>query len=83
MAAVGVAIRVVNSNFVKLEVGGLNAESLNRSVLNVQAGDGRVIQIMGIEELGLGLAAVGTFTVPPLLTTAVNGVVGGSRHSNV
>lgn len=38
---------------------------------------------MGVEELGLGLATVGTFAVPPSLPTTVDGMVGRSRNGNV
>lgn len=38
---------------------------------------------MGVEELWLGLATVGTFTVPPSLSTTIDGVVGRSRNGNV
>jgi hypothetical protein len=38
---------------------------------------------MGIKELGLGLATVGTFAIPPSLSTTVDGVVGRSRNGNV
>jgi hypothetical protein len=38
---------------------------------------------MGVEKLRLGLATVGSFAVPPSLSTTVDGVVGSSRNGNV
>lgn len=38
---------------------------------------------MGIEELWLGLAAVGTLAVPPALSTTVDGVVGSTSNDDV
>lgn len=36
-----------------------------------------------IAYLGLGLAAVGSLSVPPLLTSGINGVAGGTHHFDV
>lgn len=83
MTAVVIAIRVVDVDVAKNNVVGLHTEGLDGSVLDVQAGDGRIIQAMGVKELGLGLAAVGTFTVPPSLPATVDSVVGCSRDGNV
>lgn len=38
---------------------------------------------MGIEELRLGLAAVGALSVPPASAAAIDGVVGCSGHDDV
>lgn len=46
-------------------IAAVDANSLDGGVVDVKIGDGRVGQVMSVEELGLGLAAVGTFAVPP------------------
>jgi hypothetical protein len=38
---------------------------------------------VGIEELWLGLAAVGTLTVPPALSTTIDSVVGSTSNDDV
>lgn len=38
---------------------------------------------MGIEELWLGLATVGTLAVPPALSTTVDSVVGSAGNNGV
>lgn len=45
--------------------GTIDADSLDRCVLDVQIRDGRVRQAVRIEELGLRLAAAAALTVPP------------------
>lgn len=65
VAALGITVGVVDGDVVEDQVVGLHAESLDGGVLDVQAGDGRVLQLVGVEELGLVLAAVGSLGVPP------------------
>lgn len=65
VAALGITVGVVDGDVVEDQVVGLYAESLHGCVLDVQAGDGRVLQLVGVEELGLVLAAVGSLGVPP------------------
>lgn len=43
----------------------IDGHGLDGSVLDVQVGDGRAGQVVGVEELGLGLAAVAALAVPP------------------
>lgn len=44
----------------------IDADSLDRCVLDVQIGDGRVGKVMGVEELGLRHAARATLAIPVL-----------------
>lgn len=83
VATVVITIGVINVDVAENDVVGLDAESLDGGVLDVQAGDGRIIQIVGIKEFGLGFSTVRTLTIPPSLSTAINGVVGSSRDGNV
>lgn len=79
VTAVVVTVGVVDGDILDGQVVGLDAEHLNGGVLDGETRDGRLIQRVGIEELRLGLAAVGTFAVPPARTVSVNdGVVLGS-----
>lgn len=50
----------------------VDGEDLNRRVLDLDVLDLGVCHLVGVEELGLGLAAVGTLAVPPSATLAVN-----------
>lgn len=43
----------------------VDTNSLNRSVLNLESGDCGCGKIMGVEKLGLGLATIPAFAVPP------------------
>lgn len=83
VATVAVAVRVANGDTVQDNVVGLDAESLHGGVLDIEAGDSRVIKVVGVEELGLGLSAVGALAVPPARTAAVDGVVGCSTNDDV
>ena len=79
VAAVVITVRVVDGEVLEVQVVGLHADGLHRSVLDVQAGNLRVLQIVGVHELGLRLAAVRALAVPPARTFTVNhGVFGGS-----
>lgn len=83
MTTVIIAVRVVDCDTVQDQVIRLNAEGLDGRVLNIQASDGRVIEIVGIEELWLGLSTIGSLAVPPALSTAVDGVVGSTGNDDV
>ena len=74
MAAVGyIASRVVDVHVLDLEVlRAVDGESLDRSVLDVEPGDDRVGQAVGVEELGLGLATIGALSIPSLGTIAID-----------
>lgn len=62
----------------------VNAEALDGGVLDVQALDaGRALEAVGIEELGLGLAAVGALAVPPLGTVAINDMARSTDNFDV
>lgn len=72
MAASTITGFIVNRHIGDSEsITAVDANSLNRSVLDVKVRDSRRDKIMGIEELGLGLATVGTFTVPPTCAVGV------------
>ena len=72
VATLSITVRVVDGDLVEDQVIGLHTESLDGGVLDVQAGDGRVVQGVGVEELGLGLSAVGSLAVPPARSAAVD-----------
>lgn len=76
VTALGVTVAVVDGDVLDHEVVRLNGDGLDRGVLDVETGDLGVIEVVGVEELGLGLAAVGSLTVPPLSTVAVEDGVG-------
>lgn len=61
-------------------VAAIDGNGLYGRVLDVQVGNGRVRQVVGVEELGLGLAAVGALSVPPSGTVGVE--VGAGRAFN-
>ena len=56
----------------------VDGETLNRGVLDVQVLNDGVRHGVGVEELWLGLAAVGALAVPPLGTVAINNVPRGT-----
>lgn len=77
VAAVVVAVRVVDGQVLENSVVGLDTDGLHGSVLDVQAGDSRVLDGVDIHELGLGLAAVRALAVPPARALAINhGILG-------
>lgn len=77
MAAVVIAVRVVDSHAVDHEVVRLNTDRLNGRVLDGQTRDGRVVKRVGVEKLGLRFASVGALAIPPTRTIAVDlGAVG-------
>lgn len=83
VAAIVITVRVVDVDTIQDDVVGLDAKGLHGRVLDIEAGNGRVVQVVGIEELGLGLTPVGTLAIPPARTAAVDGVVGCSADDNV
>lgn len=84
MATLGVAQRVVQVNTVDAKVGDtVDAEGLNRGVQDVEVLDVGVLERVGAEELGLGLAAVASLGIPPALALAVDGVARGSLNKKV
>jgi hypothetical protein len=64
---------VVNGNAIKSELlGAVDGEDLDGRILDLDVLDLRVGHLVGVEELGLGLATVGTLAIPPSATLAVN-----------
>lgn len=63
-------------------IAAVDANSLNRGVLNVKVRDGRGGKIMGIEELWLSLATVATFAVPPTRSVGVKVGTAGALDGN-
>jgi hypothetical protein len=83
VATTAVTVRVVNGDVIKDQVVGLYTESLHGGVLDVQVRDGRVGHGVGVEELGLGLAAVGSLAVPPAGTATVDDMARGTGDLEV
>jgi hypothetical protein len=71
MALAGTS-RVVDGDTSDGEVVGLDAEALNRGVVHLEPSDVGLVQLVRVEELGLGLAAVATLGVPPAGAVAVD-----------
>lgn len=66
VATLAIAIGVVNSDSTKSELlSTVDAEDLHRGVFDVDVLNLGVTQFMGVEELGLLLAAVASLAVPP------------------
>jgi hypothetical protein len=84
VAALAVTIGIVDSDSIQSKaVGPIDAEDLDGGVLDRDVLDLGVDQLVSIEELGLGLAAVGSLSVPPAGTVSVENRTGGSLDSNV
>jgi hypothetical protein len=83
VAAIIVTVRIINSNPINNEIIGLDAESLHGGVLDREARDGRVVQRVGIEELGLGLATIGAFSIPPPRAVSVDYSAIGSLDGDI
>ena len=67
-----IAIRVIDGDVLQGEIRRVvDAEHLHRRVLDVDAADRGVDQIVGVEELGLRLAAIAALVVPPATAVAV------------
>lgn len=81
-----ITISVVNCDTTDFQTRrAIDAEDLNGSILDVQPGDsGGSLEIVGEEELrfdiGLG---VGTLSIPPAGTLAINDVTGSPRNCDV
>lgn len=79
-----VTSRVVVGHIDDVEVGGrVDAHELDGRVLDVQALDVGLLEGVGVEELGLGLASVGALAVPPLGAVAIDDVARGAGDSDV
>ena len=76
VASLSVTQAVVDGDVVEDQVVGLNTETLDGGVLDVESGDGRVVEGVGVEELGLLLSAVGSLAVPPAGTATVDDMAG-------
>jgi hypothetical protein len=84
VASLAVAINIINSNSVQSKtVGSIDAEDLNRGVLDCDVLDLGVDHLVGIEELGLGLAAVCSLSIPPASTISIEDGTRGSLDSDV
>lgn len=76
-----ISSRIVDGNIRERQTcAAIDGEDLNRRVLDVNARDGRGLEIVRVEELGLGFAAIGTLAVPPAGTVAVE--VGAGRRGD-
>ena len=66
MTTFRVAVRIIDCDRVESEVcATTDGENLNGRILDVDARDGGLFETVGLEELGLGFAAVAAFAVPP------------------
>lgn len=75
---------VVDGDVVKGDIrSGVNGETLDGGVLHVKVGDGGRLERVGVEELGLGLAAVGALAVPPLSAVAINDMAAGALDGDL
>ena len=84
VATVVIAIRVVHSDATHSELTStVDAEDLDGGVLNVDVLNLGVDHLVGVEELGLGLAAVSSLSIPPAGTITVEDSTGGSLDSDV
>jgi hypothetical protein len=63
-------------------IAAVNANSLDWSVLDVKVGDSRIGKIMGVEELGLSLATVAAFAIPPTSSVGVEIGTAGALDGN-
>jgi hypothetical protein len=64
---------VVDSDAIKSKLlGAVDGEDLNGRILDLDVLDLRVGHLVGVEELGLGLATVGTLAIPPSTALAVD-----------
>lgn len=71
-SAVGIVVGVVNHYLGQGQIGrAVDAENLDWRALDVDASDGGRLHAMGVEERGLGLAAVGALAVPPAAAVTV------------
>ena len=67
-----IPVGVVHRDVRHGEIGGsINTEDLNRGILDVDTLDRGRGQVMGIEELGLRLAAIAALSIPPSAAVAI------------
>lgn len=84
VATVAVTIGIVNSNSIQSKaIGTVDAEDLDGGVLDIDVLNLGVDQVVGSEELGLSLAAVGSLAVPPAGTISIEDGARSSLDSNV
>jgi hypothetical protein len=84
VATVVITIGVVDSDAAHSELTStVDAEDLHRGVLDVDVLDLGVDHLVGVEKLRLGLAAIGSLSVPPAGTITVKDGTGGSLDSDV
>lgn len=75
---------VVHGHINDVQISGrVDAHELDGRVLDLQSGDRRLLERMGVEHLGLGLAAVAALAVPPLGATAINDMARSARNRDV
>lgn len=79
-----VSSRVVNGDVLDDEVLRLvDREALYGIVLNVEAGDGGVDELVGSKEFWLGLPAVAALTIPPGFAVTIDNVARRAGNGNV
>lgn len=84
VATLAVTIGVVDSDSIQSNaIGIVDAENLDRGILDVDVLDLGVDQLVGSEELGLSLAAVGSLAIPPASTISIENSTRSSLDSNV
>jgi hypothetical protein len=77
VATLAVTLGIVDGDVGQVDVVALDTEDLDGGVLDVQSLYGGGLELVGVDELGLGLATVGTLAVPPAGTLAVDDSAGG------
>ena len=78
VGAIGITIGVVDRDTAQREIAStVDAEDLDGRVLDIDVLNIRVNRTMGVEEFGLGLAAISSLSVPPAGTVAIE--VGSGR----
>jgi hypothetical protein len=71
---IDIAIAIINSDISQRKIlSSIDTENLDRRVDNLDVTDGGRKHLMGIEELGLRLAAVRPFSVPPTASVSIQG----------
>lgn len=82
---ISISSRVVNGNVRDGKtLSRVDRETLDRSIDDVETRDlGRPLETVSVEELWLGLSSVGSLTIPPFGTIAVEFVTGSARDRNV
>lgn len=84
VATLAVTIGVVDSDSIQSKaIGIVDAEDLDGGVLDIDILDLGVDHLVGSEELGLSLAAVGSLAIPPAGTISIEDSARSSLDSNV